>query len=93
MPDAVDAAQPVQVAVLTWLHAQEIDQATEPLAAVALKLAEVLDSGRALMAAAATSRELREVLSVLAGETTDDDKFDAWLAGLSAPLQHATDAR
>jgi hypothetical protein len=59
---------------------------SEPLAELALKLAESLDEGAGL-ATAAVARELRQTLEAMAPKGTDDsdDEFAQFLAGLSQP--------
>jgi hypothetical protein len=66
-------------------------QATQ--AAVALRLAAVLDNGQGVMAFAAISKELRECLADLTGSGDEHDEFADFLAGLSAPMGHAADAK
>lgn len=77
----------------------KLDSLTEPdgaLAALAVSLAQSLDEG-AGMAAAAVARELRATLSELTAvevkRDDDDDAFAAWEAqlGVPAPIQHPED--
>ena len=69
---------------------EPLDELGRARAALALRLAEVLDSGQSLMATAAISRELRETLGQLAGEGRSvDDNFGSFIAGLSTAVRHS----
>lgn len=64
--------------------------ATGALAESALVLARTLDEGAGL-AVAAVARELRATMDSMRPGGDDDDDLDRFLAGLSAPVRHATD--
>lgn len=77
-------------AIRSVVASLELDEVGKARAALALRLAEVLDSGQSLMATAAISKELRETLAELTGEGGHDERLDKLIAGLSAPIQHAS---
>lgn len=80
-PDVV----PVTAAIDAYLASLDLDERGEVLAAVARNLAVTLDIGAGL-AAAAVSKELREVLAALGGDDVGDgDAFSAWEAQLGTP--------
>jgi hypothetical protein len=70
-----------------------LDELGEARAALALRLAAVLDSGQGVMATAAISKELRETLAELTATDGADDEFNAFLRELSAPMGDAEVAR
>lgn len=76
-------------AVQRFVDAQgDLDELGQARAALALRLATVLDSGQGLMATAAISRELRETLADLAGEGNANDELGAFIADLSTAVRN-----
>lgn len=72
---------------------QQLDTEGEVLAALALKLGELLDGGEPVTMTVAWARELRLALAALApggrGDDGDDGADDSWLADLPSPLRDA----
>lgn len=63
---------------------------TEGLAATAIVLARELDNGGG---DAGVARELRLILDTIRkGDKANDDDYDAWVAGLSAPVGDTQDS-
>lgn len=84
--DAVDAH------VQALRQEQQLDTQGEALAAVAIRLADLLDAGEPVIMTGTWARELRSTLVALApkGAAGDGDD-DSWLVGLSASLRHAAE--
>lgn len=79
-------ALPCRAAVQATLKSLGVDAATNARGQLALTLADALDAG-AGMAAAAIARELRATLSELEQANVDhDDELTAFLAGLSSEV-------
>ncbi len=88
MPRRVAGAKQATERMVADLRREGVwSSADEALAAVAFKLAEVLDAG-AGMATAAVARELRATLTQLRDARPADDDVDDWIADVSASVQH-----
>lgn len=87
---ATESAVDEHIAALRREHS--LDTGGEAHAALALRLARLIDEGEPVMMTASWARELRATLVVLTKqEAPGDGDDDSWVAGLSASLRDPED--
>ncbi len=91
MPARGSNRRAVDTHITALRREQQLDTHGEALAALARKLADLLDVGEPVMMTASWARELRQTLDALTpgGDSGDGDDDDSWVAGLPSPLRHA----
>ena len=83
------ASEAVTAHIEALRRERQLDTQGEALAAIAMRLAELLDVGQPVVMTASWTKELRQTILAMAPKgTPDGDDADSWLDGLSAEVRN-----